>query len=244
MNSGLDSTYLKYVLSSPYGQGLIAEQAVGSTQAKLALHRIKDILIPLPPVNRQRAIAELLGALDDKIAANSKLIRTAKAYIQAEYTDLIQRPEGKTAFVEDIVKRLVTPRRFTKAEITPHGDFPIFDQSEAGFLGYLSGDGYFEASEDEPVLYFGDHTCKLGISAERFAIGPNTIPFVGRGVPALVLYFALQGVQRHERIQASLANPHEERSEATHSRSRRQFYQAIHYNPLVMRKNLISKTSC
>ena len=63
--------FLKFALSSPQGQEEISSLTVGSTQPKLALQSIKSIRIPLPPLVEQRAIAEVLGALDDKIAANS-----------------------------------------------------------------------------------------------------------------------------------------------------------------------------
>jgi len=73
----LNASYLSHVLRSSDGQNSIREQTVGSTQPKLALHRIREISIPLPPIGVQKAIAEVLGALDDKIAANTKLVQTS-----------------------------------------------------------------------------------------------------------------------------------------------------------------------
>jgi hypothetical protein len=70
----LDPHYLSYWLSSPMGQGAISRLVVGSTQPKLALSRIKQIRLPLPPFDEQRRIAEVLGALDDLIDANRRLI--------------------------------------------------------------------------------------------------------------------------------------------------------------------------
>ena len=69
--------FLKFALSSPQGQEEISSLTVGSTQPKLALQSIKSIRIPLPPLSEQRAVAEVLGALDDKIAANNKTIQLA-----------------------------------------------------------------------------------------------------------------------------------------------------------------------
>ncbi|MET4002167.1 type I restriction enzyme S subunit [Arthrobacter sp. UYCu511] len=50
---------------------------VQSVQANLSLSELSSIQIPFPPLSEQRAIAEVLGALDDKIAANTKLAATA-----------------------------------------------------------------------------------------------------------------------------------------------------------------------
>lgn len=52
---------------------------VQSVQANLSLSELSSIGIPLPPLEEQRAIAEVLGALDDKIAANTELAAAAEA---------------------------------------------------------------------------------------------------------------------------------------------------------------------
>ena len=87
----LDASFLRYVLASEHGQQLMQAQTVGSTQPKLALHRIRDLLITLPPMQIQRAIAGVLGALDDKISANTRLERTLDEYIMARWRQ-VKRP--------------------------------------------------------------------------------------------------------------------------------------------------------
>jgi type I restriction enzyme S subunit len=47
--------------------------------AYINLADIRSLALKLPPIAEQRAIAEVLGALDDKIAANTKMITTADA---------------------------------------------------------------------------------------------------------------------------------------------------------------------
>lgn len=76
-DQNMNSSFLRYALMAEKGQAEITSRSVGSTQPKLALHRIKDIVVPFPPVETQTAIAEVLGSLDDKIAANTKLAKTA-----------------------------------------------------------------------------------------------------------------------------------------------------------------------
>lgn len=55
----------------------------GSAQPSLNRNFLKNIPVLLPPVQEQRAIADILGALDDKIAANSRLVATASELAQA-----------------------------------------------------------------------------------------------------------------------------------------------------------------
>lgn len=196
----VDPRYLFWFLQSLYRSGEIEKYQVQHTGvARFQYTQFAQTQqVPLPEIETQQAIGEVLGTLNDKIVANTKLATTAAHLMHASFQQLISESDFSESLVEDVVRRLKIPRKFTKAEILAEGEFPIYDQSDAGFLGYLSGDGYFDASADHPILYFGDHTCKLRISSERFVVGPNTIPFVARDVSTLVLYCALQGVQKHE----------------------------------------------
>ena len=63
----VNDDFLFYFLISDEGQYEIEKRNVGSTQPKLPLYNIKDIDIFLPPLPEQKAIAEVLSSLDDKI---------------------------------------------------------------------------------------------------------------------------------------------------------------------------------
>ena len=70
----VDPLYLLYFWLSPTFQELIAQRAVhGATVDRILLSELGNWPIELPPLETQRAIAEVLGALDDKIAANHHL---------------------------------------------------------------------------------------------------------------------------------------------------------------------------
>lgn len=81
--SHVDKTFLNFFLRSELGLEQIRAQTVGSTQPKLALFRIADIRIPLPPIEEQRAIANILGTLDDKIEINRQQTETLEAMARA-----------------------------------------------------------------------------------------------------------------------------------------------------------------
>lgn len=57
----------------------------GSVQPMLNRNYIAHVPVLVPPVGEQRAIAEVLGALDNKLAANNKLAGTAERLVVAEY---------------------------------------------------------------------------------------------------------------------------------------------------------------
>lgn len=56
----------------------------GSVQPMLNRNYIAQVKVRLPPLSEQRGIAEVLGALDDKIAANTRFLTTARELVDAE----------------------------------------------------------------------------------------------------------------------------------------------------------------
>lgn len=60
--------------------------------------------VRIPPLREQRAIAEVLGALDDKIAANDRVIRNADSLASATYRSLLSnRSETSLTTLADFV---------------------------------------------------------------------------------------------------------------------------------------------
>lgn len=80
-----DSRFLYYALSSPASQAALQIKAEGSTVHHLNVPDIRSFDVRIPPLGEQRAIAEVLGALDDKIAANTALATSLYALIEAEF---------------------------------------------------------------------------------------------------------------------------------------------------------------
>lgn len=71
--SKLDSRFLSYYLNSPQCLNVVTSLTTGTTRLRIRRADIERLIVPLPPLAEQRAIAEVLGALDDKIEANQRL---------------------------------------------------------------------------------------------------------------------------------------------------------------------------
>jgi type I restriction enzyme, S subunit len=82
----LHSKFLQYALLEPaFKRHLIAISDGGGTRKALTKAMIEGLDIPLPLFAEQQAIAEVLGALDDKIAANTQAAKTTDELIEAHY---------------------------------------------------------------------------------------------------------------------------------------------------------------
>jgi type I restriction enzyme S subunit len=81
--SHLDSKFISYVLGSQAYVEWITRNAQGATMPSLNQKIIRRVPIPLPPLSQQRAIAHILGGLDDKIELNRQMNRTLEAMARA-----------------------------------------------------------------------------------------------------------------------------------------------------------------
>ena len=78
-----DPQFYCYYFNSDEGQSLIASVATGSVQQNLNITALHGLDVPLPPLAEQKAIAAVLGALDDKIELNRRMNATLEAMARA-----------------------------------------------------------------------------------------------------------------------------------------------------------------
>src|SRR5690606_10173287 len=82
-NETTDAQYLYYLLRSPIVQGFVGTLDNGSVQPNLSVREISKIEVPDFGIEEQRAIAHILGTLDDKIELNRKQNETLEAMARA-----------------------------------------------------------------------------------------------------------------------------------------------------------------
>lgn len=121
--------YVVAYFKSPQGQhALLANSSqVGVPSIARPVTYLRSIAIPLPPLDEQRAIASVLGALDDKIEQNQRtaqaLERLARAIFRAWFVDfepVKAKAAGATAFPsmpQPVFDAL--PTRFVDSTIGP-----------------------------------------------------------------------------------------------------------------------------
>ena len=83
LRDDVDARFVKYYLASPIGQHTLGAHSLGSVQQVINLRDLKTVEIPLPPLPEQRAIAHVLGTLDDKIELNRRMNETLEEMARA-----------------------------------------------------------------------------------------------------------------------------------------------------------------
>jgi type I restriction enzyme S subunit len=109
----LDNAYLLYTCLSSIVQDELRSRIRGSTVPRVLKTDILGLQIPLPSIEEQKAIAHILGTLDDKIELNRKTNETLEAMAKAlfkswfVYFDPVRakaegRPTGLPAEISDL----------------------------------------------------------------------------------------------------------------------------------------------
>lgn len=103
-HDGFDPLFLAYAIRAKSARilGIVDEASHGTR--RLSTDQISKVIIPLPPLPIQHRIADILGALDDKIELNRKMNRTLEAMAQALYKHwFVDGEYGETRGLLDLV---------------------------------------------------------------------------------------------------------------------------------------------
>lgn len=118
VNSSILSKYLFYWLISPVGKQSLDEISIGSTQAALTITGLKSLEISLPPLPEQKAIADVLSALDDKIdllqCQNETLEKMAETLFRQWFIEEAKEDWEEVA-LEDVCSRITDGAHYSPA---------------------------------------------------------------------------------------------------------------------------------
>lgn len=94
-----DSKFVYYLSTSPEIRNIAIQAMVGSSgRQRVQADKLKSHLISFPPIKEQQKIAEILGAVDEKIELNRKMNKTleqiGQAIFKRWFVDLEETPKG------------------------------------------------------------------------------------------------------------------------------------------------------
>lgn len=183
-NGELNSKYLYYWIKSNDGQKILYNTTIGSSQKALTISALKNIEIPLPPVNIQCRIANILSAYDDLIENNRKQIKLLEEAAQRLYkewfVDLRFPGHEYTKIVDGVPEGWEFFRFSDKVKImsggTPKTDNSNYYGGKIPFYTPKDSDGAFFAFQTETnITEEGLDNCNSHLYPE------NTIIITARG---------------------------------------------------------------
>ena len=148
-----------------------------------------------------KSAAELAALAQNNPAHYQQLADLAAAFPAAlvPADDFGEIPAGwEVKKVGDIVERLKNKQKLSKNDISNTGTIPVFEQGSSLLMGYHNGNAAFDASIDNPIFIFGDHTCITLLTTEPFSIYQNVIPLKGKELPSYWVYYAIMGKQKFQ----------------------------------------------
>ena len=190
----LDSRFLLFYYLGAEFQEVIRERTIhGSTVERLSLNEFPQFPLRIPPLAEQKAIASVLGALDDKIELNRRMNATleamARALFQSWFVDfdpVRAKLDGRKPIGLDEATAALFPASFQESSLgtIPHG-WEVKTLGEVIELAY----GKPLKAEDRkngPVCVYGSNG-SIGWHDEKLVAGPGIV--VGRkGNPGVVTW--------------------------------------------------------
>jgi len=155
-----DSEYAFYTARSDLVRGYAIGQMTGTSgRQRVPTDALGQFNVPLPPLPEQRAIAHILGTLDDKIELNRRMNETLEAMARAlfkswfvDFDPVRAKMEGRdTGLPRDIAD--LFPDRVVDSEM---GEIPKgWEVSSLGEVAALRRKGTDPASEASDTPYIG-----------------------------------------------------------------------------------------
>lgn len=196
-NNKADANYVYYVFRAPETVKRIHNRAFSSGVPHINLEILRDFEIDLPPLGTQHRIASVLSAYDDLIENNTRRIKILEEMAKMIYEEwfvnfrfpghenvkmvesaLVLMPDGwKIIRVEDAVQRFPSGKKYDQKTILATGLVPVLDQGRSGVIGYHNEAAGVEASYEDPIVVFANHTCYQRLILFPFSAIQNVLPF-------------------------------------------------------------------
>lgn len=171
-----DSLFLYYFFSSAETRAKILSEGIGSSVPGFNLGQLKAFEVSLPPLSEQKAIAAILGALDDKIELNRRMNATlenvARALFQSWFVDfdpVRAKMDGRQPLGMDKATATRLPSSFQDSEIGPVPQGwkvgPLYDTARFINGAAFKSDDFCSPGEGLPVVK---------IAELKDGIGPQT----------------------------------------------------------------------
>lgn len=204
--------FLYYVLSDNNFFNYDTVTSKGTKMPRGTPRAIMKYLIPDITPDKQEKIASILSSYDNLIENNNKRIKLLEQMAENFYKEWFVRfrfpgyentkfengiPKGWEVFkIKNIIKRLPFNRTYKQDELENSGKVIVIDQSTDEFSGYHNNEPSHCADYDNPIILFGDHSCKFVFMVKNFSLGENVVPFVSINPSEINNYYLFYAVHK------------------------------------------------
>ena len=98
--------------------------------------------------------------------------------------------------IEDVIQKIPVGKKYSQKTVTEKGKVPVLDQGKSGLIGYHNDKAGVQASLENPVIVFANHTCYMRLITYDFSAIQNVFAFRGKNCNVLWLYLATLGKQQ------------------------------------------------
>ena len=185
--------------------------SLGATQDNFSVEKMLKFKFIVPDFKKQKRVSDILSTYDDLIENNNRRVELLEKAAQELYKEWFVRfrfpnhentklvnglPEGwEVKKVRSIVKRLPFGSLYKENELTDEGAAIVIDQSQKEYLGFHNNEPSHRASKENPIIIFGDHSCKMKLMMIDFSLAENVVPFTSQGqMPISFLYYTVRSL--------------------------------------------------
>jgi type I restriction enzyme, S subunit len=206
-----DGRFIYYLMKVMLPAVKHLSSGTASGRENVSKSSFSNIKVKVPSLQVQLKIADILSSYDDLIENNNRRIEILEKVSQEVYKEWFIRmrfpnykitkmengiPQGwEIVKVKDIVKRFPYGKIYKASDCSDTGNIIVIDQSRKDYLGFHYDEPSHTASIENPIILFGDHTCKMKLMITPFSLAENVIPFISKtDIPITFLYFLVNSL--------------------------------------------------
>ncbi|WP_218916345.1 restriction endonuclease subunit S [Eikenella longinqua] len=138
---------------------------------------------------------EELTALEPERYAELAAIAAAFPSEMGE-VDGVEVPRGwEVKRIDEVIKKIPVGKKYSSKTAFSEGLVPILDQGRSGVIGYHNDKAGVNASIEDPIIVFANHTCYMRLISYDFSAIQNVFAFKGKECNLYWLYLATLGKQ-------------------------------------------------
>ena len=152
------------------------------------------------------AMACLSGKTAEKITALQtqdpttyhQLQQTAQAF-PSEFveSEMGLVPKGwEVKKIDEVIQKIPVGKKYNQKTTVPDGKIPVLDQGKSGIIGFHNDTAGVNASIQDPVIVFANHTCYMRLIHFDFSAIQNVFAFKGKNINIYWVYLATLGKQK------------------------------------------------